>query len=453
VTVSLLSPAFQLGIRSAVVAALVAVAVVGRPRRSALLRAALATGFALGASAVYLHWDDPFHAGFPGSFYAWAAAPVLGLTLTAAAWRTWGAAARVVGLVSVPISLVFAGGTINAHYAYFPTVRAALGRSARDEVSRTEIHKVAVRTRHGGSLPTHGLVFSLLTPGTASGFRARGTFVYLPPTWFASPHPTLPAVMLLAGSPGTPADWTRSARADVVADAFARTHGGVAPILVMPDANGSPFADTECVDGPRGRAETYLVDDVRPFVIAHYHAASDAGGWAVGGLSEGGTCALTLALRHPDAFGTFVDLGGSDAPDPGGSSARSLYGPSPSVWASYQADRMLARRRYPSLAAWFEVGVGDHGPRRAADELARRAADDAVPACLVERDGQHNFVFWHDSFEHVLPWLASRLGLTPPAGDACAAAGGHWARPGPVGPERHRGAARPGRPRTVRHAA
>src|SRR5438445_242070 len=82
------------------------------------------------------------------------------------------------------------------------------------------------------------VVLSVEMPPTHSGFHARGTFIYLPPAWFGTPRPELPVIVLLSGSPGTPADWTRSAGADVLFDEFAKSHNGTAPVLVMPDANG-----------------------------------------------------------------------------------------------------------------------------------------------------------------------------------------------------------------------
>jgi hypothetical protein len=39
--------------------------------------------------------------------------------------------------------------------------------------------------------------------------------------------------------------------------------------------------------------------------------------WATVGFSEGGTCAIGLAVEHPDAFGRFVDLAGDQVPNDG----------------------------------------------------------------------------------------------------------------------------------------
>ena len=40
----------------------------------------------------------------------------------------------------------------------------------------------------------------------------------------------------------------------------------------------------------------------------------DSEGWAVGGVSYGGTCALQLATNHPDVYPTFLDISGSAEP-------------------------------------------------------------------------------------------------------------------------------------------
>src|SRR5437764_13987889 len=101
--------------------------------------------------------------------------------------------------------------------------------------------------------PASGIVVSIDIPGRSSGFQARPAQVYLPPAWFDHPRPKLPVVVLLHGTPGTPADWVDGGMAKVTADRWASGHGGVAPIVVMPDVNGSAFADTECVDSARGQ--------------------------------------------------------------------------------------------------------------------------------------------------------------------------------------------------------
>jgi len=386
-------------------------------------------GVAAGIVAVVAVWFavvDPLHAGFPQSFFLWGAAPVLALVLAVWTWprRSWWR--RLVGVAAVPVGVAFAAATINAHYAYFPSIAALRGEKAHDQVSHRTVVSIVQAARTSATLPPRGVVLSLDTPTPRSRFHPRGMFVYLPPAWFSVPRPRLPVLMLIAGSPGTPADWTRSAAADLLFDGFASTHRGVAPILVMPDVNGSAFADTECVDGPRGNAETYVVDDVRRFVIDHYGATSDPRSWAVGGLSEGGTCALVLSLRHPGLFGSFLDFGGEIAPTIAGPELADLYGGNRQALVAHLPTHLLDHQAHPGLAAWFEVGLGDRSARVAARRLAPLVVAAGGQACFVERTGGHNFIFWHEALRHSLPWIVSRLGLTAEdTTTACTQAGGH----------------------------
>jgi S-formylglutathione hydrolase FrmB len=387
------------------------------------------------AALVYIWSKDPFHASFPRSFLAWVAWPIVAAALSATAWRGRRARARVAGLAAVVASAAFAASTINAYYAYFPDLRSLTGKVAAHKVSRARVAQVVHAAKATGELPSNGLTFSLMIPSPRARFHARSTFVYLPPAWFASPRPMLPVLMLISGSPGTPADWTRSARADELADRFAHAHGGVAPVLVMPDANGGPFNDTECVDGPRGAADTYLSSDVRDFVVAHYGTGASANDWAIAGLSEGGTCALTLALRHPDKFASFGDFGGDVAPTVGKNTLKVIFGGSRSLQNAYTPLSLLHHRRLTGAAGWFEVGVDDRGPRAAVQRLAPSLAASGVETCTVERAGRHNFDFWHATLEHALPWFAARLGIvTYDPANVCAYAGGHGSRSRAPGP-------------------
>ena len=188
----------------------------------------------------------------------------------------------------IPLILLYVAVSINAHYGYFPTVGTLLGRNAADQISAESFARLVQRYRHpqghtrgdrrvattwSHGMPSRGVVISFRIPGTVSHFAARAGEVYLPPMWFTDPHPRLPVVELLHGSPGSPADWTRGGTADLTADAFAATHLGYAPILVMPDVNGAWRRDTECVNGPQGNAETYLTTDVRDAVVRAFDAA------------------------------------------------------------------------------------------------------------------------------------------------------------------------------------
>lgn len=313
---------------------------------------------------------------------------------------------------------------VNDYFAYFPTVSALLGRSTNHEVSPAQLATAAARFRAAearamaagtASGPQHGLVERVPIPGVRSHFSARPAEVYLPPAWFRSPRPQLPVLILLNGTPGSPQDWTRGAHAERVADAWAERHDGFAPLVVMPDVNGSFFGDTECVDSGAGNAETYLSVDVPAWIQTHLGSTADGQRWAVGGLSEGGYCSLALALRHPDRFGTFLDFGGLDRPTFGGFFG--LFGHTPRRLRSHSASVMLDEWRAagkPGLAGWLETGTREGGTSKAVHRVAREAGAAGLPVHLVVVPGaRHTFRLWHRSLVDSMPWLVSRIGPAP----------------------------------------
>ena len=384
--------------------------------RAVVLPAGAALALAVGVDRL-CRWWNPLGYRWPISFAVWMALPLFAVVVGVQGWRASPASYKAVAAVAPVMGFLFAVTQINAHYAYARTITALVGqRGVRDYAGRHEFAKVQTQL----TPPTRGSVISVDIPGLRSGFRGRNADVYLPPAWFRSDHPRLPVIMLLHGTPGGPADWTRSGQADVVADQFAALRDGVAPVMVFPDVNGGAFKDTECVDGPRGQAETYLVDDVRTFVNDNYNTESSRQGWMVGGFSEGGTCAITLALRHPEAFAGFLDFAGDARPNVASSRPAlvALFGGDVQAMAQHDPAALLARMRGDSTAAWFEVGSHDRGPLDAARQLAAASQADGAPTCLVVRGGGHNFDFWRSSLRDALPWAAGVEGLTEPQGCA-----------------------------------
>jgi S-formylglutathione hydrolase FrmB len=221
-------------------------------------------------------------------------------------------------------------------------------------------------------------------------------------------------VELLHGSPGAPADWTRGGFADVTADAYAMRHHGLAPILVMPDVNGYWTSDSECVDGTRGNAQTYLTVDVRNAVIAKLHARRDARGWAIAGLSEGGYCALQLGLRHPDVYGAIGDFSGGAGPEAVGSP---LFAGSPAQAHNQAAhyDPVQLLEDWSGVIQppiWFEVGTDDPTVANLV-QLDRLAVAHGFETRFVAQPAStHSFISWRDAFHDALPWFMRRFGAT-----------------------------------------
>ena len=338
------------------------------------------------------------------------AALAVAALVTAILWRGRWWRHVLFGVLALILAVGVVAAQVNAHYQYLREVRDLFGHRAANEVS------VAGLVRDG-KLPPNGKTVELPIPGTKSGFSARPAEVYLPPAWFRDKDRKLPVLYLLHGSPGYPVDWTRGGLADVTADQWAHAHNGIAPIIVMPDINGGLTEDTECVNSPRGNAETYLMEDVRPFVIQRFGTETVPTSWAIGGLSEGGMCGLVLTLRHPEAFRTFVDFGGLSGPRSGEAddpvaAQRDLFAGSKDEFDNHEPAVLLSRKSFPGISGWFEVAHGDGGALASSNKLVPLARTAGIDTCyVVIQGGSHNFGVFAQSFRDSLPWLAARVGL------------------------------------------
>ena len=84
------------------------------------------------------------------------------------------------------------------------------------------------------------------------------------------------------------------------------------------------------------------------------------------GLSEGGTCSIMLALRHPALFTAFGDFGGLVGPRVGETNADTadtvteLFGGSQQAFLAHEPAALLKSGRFPRLGGWFQVGADDH---------------------------------------------------------------------------------------------
>ena len=336
-------------------------------------------------------------------------------------WVRWGV--RASGLV---LAIMMAAAAVNARFGYLPTAAALLGHGVVDQVPMSRLRQLesAASARHAGRLrlavshdpvpaparPKQGVVVAFTIPPTRSHFHARTAEVYLPPAYFESPRPRLPVIELLHGTPGSPIDWTRGGMADVTADTFASHHRGFAPVLVMPDVNGSWLADTECVNGRQGRVQTYLTADVRNAMISRFHTRRDAGGWAIAGLSEGGYCALQIGLRHPNLYSAIGDFSGEAEPSSSGG-LHDLFAGTPAQMrrqaAQYDPINLLQTWRGTTRPyIWFDDGSSDPTtPVMTELNLLARARGFRT-RFEVQPGAIHSFISWHDAFANALPSLA-----------------------------------------------
>ncbi|MGN6426115.1 MAG: alpha/beta hydrolase [Leifsonia sp.] len=270
--------------------------------------------------------------------------------------------------------------------------------------------------RRPHAMPAHGLVGSVRIPGTASRYAARAAVVYLPPAALVPQPRLLPVVVMFSGQTigAGPYDPVWDGDLGPMMDEIAARHHGVAPIVVVPDQLGSFTGNPMCIDSPLGHVATYVMRDVRAWILGHLPAETDRSRWTVSGFSEGGTCAIQFASEHPDVFASFVDVSGEHAPL-NGSVQHSIavgFGGDARAWEHAGPTWVMAHTSYRDEEAYFAVGALDRVYGPVMPDLAAKAAAAGMTTHQYRVPGlSHNWRMADMAFAWGFHALETRWGL------------------------------------------
>jgi S-formylglutathione hydrolase FrmB len=368
----------------------------------------------------------PFSDLLPFTIVLWSWVALVGMMLAFARQplvRTW--PRRAAAIAAGVLVLAAAANQVNGYFQAYPSLRVALAPwlDPKPELTRTvPVNETVARSGQAvesiwhppRGMPKTGAVYQVSIPGIRSGFAARPGYIYLPPAYLATPRPQLPVLVLLGGQPGDPRAWVDSGQIQAMMDGFANLHHGLAPVVVMPDDLGSEFANPMCLNSRLGNVQTYLTVDVPDWVTSHLQVRPPERGWAIGGFSEGGTCAIQLSTQAPRLYPFFVDISGQSGPTLGSRQrtiSRAFRGDA-AAFARVNPVVVLARTRFPHSAGVFVVGTSDrvYAPQQRAMYLAARRAGMSVT--LMYLPGGHDWRVWGGGLQRNVAWLASVLGIT-----------------------------------------
>jgi S-formylglutathione hydrolase FrmB len=133
--------------------------------------------------------------------------------------------------------------------------------------------------------------------------------ILLPEGYESEPSRRYPVLYLLHGTSGGAADWTRNGGAE-------QSTAGQPLIVVMPDVALNKDGGGWCTNWVNGGArgvpewERFHVGQLIPWIDGNLRTVATRGDRAIGGLSQGGFCALSYAVRHPDLFSTVLSFSG-----------------------------------------------------------------------------------------------------------------------------------------------
>ncbi|MWV57845.1 alpha/beta hydrolase [Rathayibacter sp. VKM Ac-2754] len=400
----------------------------GRRRRLVLAAAALVTGTLAGAALAALldGTDGPFGVDFTPVTRVWVGLGLGGLLLVAVvllhALGTRRLRRAVAALGVGVLVIATAAMTVNIDFGQYPTVRSALGISPYPTISDpiavpSGDHPSLAEWTAPAGMPSVGAVSTVSIPGTTSTFAARDAVVYLPPAALVDDPPLLPVMVMLSGQPGSPSDPLSTENLQKSLDDYAAAHAGLAPIVVSPDQLGDPSANPMCVDSPLGNSATYLTVDVPNWIRSHLPVESDASDWAIGGLSQGGTCAIQLGAGYPQLFGNIIVASGELAPTLGddATTVEEGFGGSAAAYEAAKPASILAENApYADSFALFGVGADDTSFVAGVKTLYADAKAAGIDATYMEvPDSAHDKTAWSAVFDRGLELLTARWNLVP----------------------------------------
>jgi S-formylglutathione hydrolase FrmB len=215
----------------------------------------------------------------------------------------------------------------------------------------------------------------------------KDVIIYVPAGYAADANKHWPVFYYLHGLGAQETSWADRMHIGDVADQMS-----LGAIIVMPDGDDGFYSDSAtpldydacmkdgtglfdpsepkkstCVRAPK--YETYIIDDLIPWVDKTYRTNATKQGRAIAGLSMGGFGALELAMRHKDLFAATVSHSGVDA---------LLYqGPYPSVAGKVVLGDNPAKAPRDPISQWiagiFGTDIANwraHDPASLVDKLA-----------------------------------------------------------------------------------
>jgi S-formylglutathione hydrolase FrmB len=142
--------------------------------------------------------------------------------------------------------------------------------------------------------------------------------------------------------------------------------------------------------------------------------------WGIVGWSMGGTCAVDLAVMHPDMFSAFEDIAGDIGPNSGNKdqTIARLFGGNANAWAAFDPTTVITKHGpYAGVSGWFDVNGSTATIQRAKNDQAAAAnslcalgAANGIRCAVVNQPGKHDWPFASHAFASALPWLAGQIG-------------------------------------------
>ncbi len=260
----------------------------------------------------------------------------------------------------------------------------------------------------------NGRVVGLALVGAQSGTTRHG-FVYLPPQYFqaAYANTAFPVVELLHGDPGDPTGWIYGLRLPDLLD-HEIDSGRIGPmVVVMPSTFGGKHGQ-DCLDVAGGALDdTYLSTDVPADLVHDFRVLPPGPNWAIGGLSDGGFCAVNLALRHPGEYGAVASLDGfySAYSDP--SIMSKVFGEDAALVRANDPSTLVSDVTHSLPRFWIMSGTANSVDSKAAQFFRQIVTVREPIEYVVVHNGKHTPPAWRIVLPSMLEWTWNTISGGP----------------------------------------
>ena len=208
-----------------------------------------------------------------------------------------------------------------------------------------------------------------------------------------------PVVYLLHGYSGNYATWVKSFKE--VSQQVDR-YGFIA---IGVDGNYSSWYFDSPID-PTFKYETYIIDELVPFIDKKYKTIASREGRAISGLSMGGHGSLYLSLKHQDVFGAAGSMSGGVDIRPFSEKWNikkrlGAINDFPDNWEKNTVVNLIELNQNNNLKLIIDCGVDDFfiDVNR---ELHQKMLALKIDHDYIERPGKHNIDYWENSLKFQL---------------------------------------------------
>ncbi len=221
--------------------------------------------------------------------------------------------------------------------------------------------------------------------------RSVNVNVYLPPSYSENPNQRYPVLYLLHGYGGNNTDWTNNGMQSVTDTAIANGTA-VEMIIIMPDGFNSWYINQSGMN-----YETFMLDELIPYVDANYRTYGTGDTRAIAGLSMGGYGTALHLFKHYDLYSSGYGMSGV------------YYTGSESIVNILQGYSSAVRSALPPFT--MEVGLQDSLGLQQNDEFDATLTSLGVDHTYITRSGAHTWSFWMGCLPKALTFASDNFDL------------------------------------------